>query len=272
MTKERDVLVDLGVSTSCLYPMETEKALETVARLGIKNVEVHFSTFSELTNSYLKEIGKILKYYGVVVYSVHPFYCMMESPMFFSEYNERRFSDGMEIYKQYFHAAAKMGAKYLVFHGGQLSGASRCTVSDDEYIERYNILYECGKKFGVTLLHENVKGHKCGDIEFCSKMIKSLGDKALFTFDSKQARRAGYDSMEFARALNGHIRNIHISDYTDECDCVLLGKGKEDFSALKEAIGADAEAASWMIEVYNSVFDTPWELEKAVDYLKLRLQ
>ena len=261
-------LANVGISTSCFYPMETELALENGARLGISDFEVHFSTFSELHSGYLKELNKLLKHYGARVHSVHPFYSMLESAMFFSEYNERRFADGVEIYKQFFHATARIGAKYLVFHGGTTIGKSRCKVSDDEYIERYHYLCECGKKFGVTLLHENVYTHKAESVEFCCKLIDYLGDKALFTFDNKQARRAGYVSAEFARALSGHIRNIHISDCNAEHDCLLPGRGTEDFVAIRSAMSGEDEDALWAIEVYDDAFRDPDELRQSANYLK----
>ncbi len=258
----------VGISTSCLYPAETEKALADIAQLGIKDMEIHFSTFSELNDGYLKELRKMMKHYGVRATSIHPFYCVLESPMFFSDYNERRFADGLEIYKQYFHATAKLGAEYLVFHGGQKQGVNRCTVSDDQYIERYNLIFECAQKFGVTLLHENVYTHKCEDIGFCRKMIEYLGDKAQFTFDSKQARRSGYNSAQFAAALSGHICNIHISDFDAENDCLLPGKGIENFSALKDAVGDDADKVCWNIEVYGNAIKELRDLELSARYLK----
>lgn len=261
-------MANVGISTSCFYPMETELALENAARLGIRDFEVHLSTFSELNDGYLKELNKILKHYGARVHSLHPFYSMLESAMFFSEYNERRFADGVEIYKQFFHAAARLGADYLVFHGGSTIGKSRCLVSDDEYIERYNYLWECGKKCGVTLLHENVYTHKAQSVEFCRKLIDYLGDKALFTFDNKQARRAGYASVDFAQALSGHIRNIHISDCDTEHDCLLPGRGREDYAAIKSVMSGEDEGAFWTIEVYEDAFDDPEELRYSVNYLK----
>lgn len=261
-------LANVGISTSCFYPMETELALEHAARLGIRDFEVHFSTFSELSGGYLKELNKLLKHYGARVHAVHPFYSMLESAMFFSDYNERRFADGVEIYKQFFHAAAKIGAQYLVFHGGSTIGKSRCQVSDDEYIQRYNYLCECGKKFDVTLLHENVYTHKAQTVEFCRKLIDYLGDKAQFTFDNKQARRAGYASVEFAQALRGHIRNIHISDCDSEHDCLLPGRGTEDFAAIRAAMSGEDEGAFWGIEVYDDAFRDPDELRQSVNYLK----
>lgn len=261
-------LANVGISTSCFYPMETELALENAAMLGIRDFEVHLSTFSELNDGYLKELNKILKHYGARVHSLHPFYSMLESAMFFSNYNERRFTDGVEIYKQFFHAAAKLGAKYLVFHGGSTVGKNRCRVSDDEYIERYNMLYECGKKFGVVLLHENVYTHKAQSVEFCRKLIEYLGDKAQFNFDNKQARRAGYTSLEFVQALSGHIRNIHISDCNIGRDCLLPGRGTEDFAALKSAMSGEDEGAYWLIEVYDDAFRDRKELRHSANYLR----
>lgn len=261
-------MANVGISTACLYPTETEKAVADIAQLGIKDIEVHFSTFSELTDGYLKQLRKMMRHYGMRAQSIHPFYSVTESPMFFTEYNERRFADGLEIYKQYFHAAGKIDASYLVFHGGQKFGVNRCTISDDEYIERYNQIYECGQKFGITLLHENVYTHQCESIDFCRKMIEYLGDKAQFTFDNKQARRSGYNPAEFATALNGHIRNIHISDFNTEHDCLLPGKGIENFAAIKSAIGDDADKVCWNIEVYRDKFGELRDLELSAKYLK----
>ncbi len=256
-----------GISTACFYPLETEKSLEKAAQAGIRDFEVHFSTFSELSDKYLKELRKMLRYYGGEVRTVHPFYSMLESAMFFSEYNERRFADGMEIYKQFFHAAARLGAKYLVFHGGTTIGKSRCMVSDDEYIERYDLLFACGQKFGVTLLHENVYTHKAQSPAFCRKMIDYLGDKALFTFDNKQARRAGYSSVDFAAALSGHIRHIHISDCDPEHDCLLPGRGTEDFAAMQAVMRGEDEGALWTLEVYNDAFRGTDEIEESLHWL-----
>ena len=265
-------MAKVGISTSCFYPMETEKALKIAAEGGISLFEIHFSTFSELTDGYLKEMRKMLRYYGAQVHSVHPFYSALESAMFFSDYSERRFADGLEIYKQFFHAAARLGAEYLVFHGGQNIGKARVMVSQDEYIERYNTIFECGRQYGVSLLHENVYTHTAQTPEFCRRLIEYLGEKALFTFDNKQAYRAGFDSLEFIRALSGHIRNLHISDRNREHDCLLPGKGTEDFTAMRAALSGDDDKACWNIEVYNDAFKDVEEIRLSLRYLDMKLK
>ena len=264
-------MATVGISTSCFYPMQTEIALRTAAEAGIRNFEVHFSTFSELSDGYIKEMRRMLRHYGAQVHSVHPFYSALESAMFFSDYSERRFADGLEIYRQLFHTAARLGAEYLVFHGGMNIGKSRVMVSQDKYIERYNMIFECGRKFGVTLLHENVYTHIAQTPEFCRKLIEYLGEKALFVFDNKQARRAGFGSVEFADVLSGHIRTVHISDCDREHDCLLPGRGTEDFIAMRRAMSGGDDNAFWAIEVYNDAFNNPDEITLSLNYLGMKL-
>lgn len=264
-------MATFGISTSCFYPLETEKSLQAAAEAGIDCFEVHFSTFSELTDSYQKEFRKLLRHYGARVISVHPFYSLLESAMFFSDYGERRFADGVEFYKQYFHVAAKLGASHVIFHGGQTTGKARVMVSEDEYIERYNRLFECGREFGVTLLHENVYMHSAQTPAFCRKMIEYLGDKAQFAFDNKQAKRAGFASAAFAEAISGHIRAIHISDNDREHDCLLPGRGNEDFAAIRDAMRGEDANAFWAVEVYNDAFREPAEIARSLVVLQAKL-
>jgi Sugar phosphate isomerases/epimerases len=265
-------MATVGISTSCLYPMATELALKTALEAGVRNLEVHFSTFSELGKGYLKELKKMMRHYGGRIHSVHPFYSALESAMFFSDYGERRFADGLEIYRQFFETAASLGADYLVFHGGQNVGKARVMVSQDEYIERYNRIVECGKSFGVTLLHENVYTHIAQTPDFCRKLIEYLGDKALFTYDNKQARRAGFDQVEFLRAISGHVRHIHISDYDSEHDCLLPGRGITDFAAMRNALSGGDDKACWVIEVYDNAFADVDEIGLSLKFLSMKLE
>ena len=264
-------MATIGISSSCFYPINTEIALKTALEAGITHFEIHFSTFSELSDGYIKEIRKMLRHYGAQVHSLHPFYSLLESPMFFSDYSERRFADALELYKQFFHTAARLDAQYVILHGGQTTGKNRVIISQDEYIERYNTIFETARKHGVTLLHENVYMHVAQTTEFCRRLIEYLGDKALFAFDNKQARRAGSDSAAFAEAISGHIRVVHISDCDREHDCLLPGKGNEDFPAIRHAMSGDDKDAFWAIEVYNNAFTDPEQIVMSLKYLSMKL-
>ena len=50
--------MDIGVSTACLYPLETEKALYELAERGVKNVEIFVNSIDELEGQVLVELRK----------------------------------------------------------------------------------------------------------------------------------------------------------------------------------------------------------------------
>ena len=93
-----------GISTSCLYPMETKASLQTLTDMGFQEFEVFFNTFREIQSSYTLEMRKRLDDYGAVMRSVHPFTSGFESALICTNYRTR-FLDGLEFYKQYFEAA-----------------------------------------------------------------------------------------------------------------------------------------------------------------------
>ena len=76
----------IGISTACLYPLETEKAFEYLAKNEIKNTEIFFNTDSELTPSFVSELKHIALANGVRVYSVHPFMSTSDYYYLFCEY------------------------------------------------------------------------------------------------------------------------------------------------------------------------------------------
>ena len=47
-----------GISTSCFYPLETEKALALLVEAGAKNGEVFLNSFSELEEPYLRALDR----------------------------------------------------------------------------------------------------------------------------------------------------------------------------------------------------------------------
>ena len=83
-------MVQIGVSTACLYPEKTEQALAELLRQGFRQFEFFFNSAGELRTEYLREIEKQMTSCGARAVSVHPFSSGIESTLFFSAY-ERRF-------------------------------------------------------------------------------------------------------------------------------------------------------------------------------------
>ena len=53
------MVLDIGVSTACLYPMETEKALRALGEAGVRTVEVFFNADFEARPPILHELCRI---------------------------------------------------------------------------------------------------------------------------------------------------------------------------------------------------------------------
>lgn len=255
----------LGISTACLYPMETERGLERLLQLGFRKFEVFLNTFSEMEPGYIQVMRRMIDEAGAQIVSVHPFTCLFEYMLFFTEY-ERRTRDGIEFYKRYYEAAAQLGASWLVLHGQK--GYQQSALTDEAYIEGYARVREAGIPYGVLLAQENVNTYRGEKVTFIQKMHDTLGEECAFVLDLKQARRAGQDPMAMARAMGKQLVHVHLNDQTPHQDCLLPGKGNfnytELFSYLKD-MGYDGHG---VIEVYRSNFGEEKELLEAMRYLE----
>lgn len=260
--------MEIGASSSCFYPLETEKSFLKLAEAGIKSCEIFFNSPSELNRNFLDEIIKIKDENSIEVVALHPYASFTEGYNFFSNY-KRRFYDATEGFKRLFEAAQRLGAGYIVMHGSK----GKPEIAMQEYAERFYELNIVAKGFGCTVAHENVVHYTSGAPDFMRFMKESLGDSFKAVLDVKQARRAGYTPSEFIDVLGRNIVHVHLSDYTDEKDCVLPSeKGlfcfEQLFSQLKE-IGYDGK---YIVEVYSDCFSNVNEILLAASYLDAKLK
>lgn len=259
----------IGASTACFYPLETEKAVHELTALNFKTIEIFFNSFSELEPQFIDTVNNELNKNSCTVASVHPFTSAFESFMFFSRYT-RRFEDSVLYYDMFFRAAQQLGAKKLVLHGGRLEDAYK--LSDEEYCRRFALISQQAKKFGIRLLHENVRGHRACSPEFITKMKRLIPQYAAFVLDIKQAIRSGCKPIELVKAMGGSLEHIHINDNTPDSDCLLPGFGYFDFLEFFKAVkdtGYDGEA---IIEVYRANFENENDIKNSLEYLCSILQ
>lgn len=253
----------LGVSTSCYYPLETELSLEEIGKAGIKTTEIFFNCESELKDSFIDILCDIKDEYGIEVTSVHPTMSLAESFMIFSAY-ERRFYEGLDSYRRYSEIAARLGAKYIIMHGGKPNGI----LSDQEYCERYMLLKEATLKNGVTVLQENVAKHRAGDIEFLRSMTEILGSDAEFCMDIKQCIRSGYAPLDFFNEFHKNIKHYHISDHSLAGDCLLPLRGKFNFKEFFSIVSKTGYDGAFIIEVYRNAYKEYSEITDSYNLLK----
>lgn len=245
----------IGVSTACLYPLETEKAFEFLAESGIKNTEIFFNTDSELSPSFVSELKRIADLNGVRVYSVHPFLSVSDYYYLFCPY-PRRQADALDKYRRFFEIAALLGAEVVNFHGPRLEQE----VSDEQYCEVYVRYYREALREGVFFCQENVCRCHSRSPEFLGYMSKTCGDEVRFTLDIKQAHRAAFDPFDFIDAVKGKLKLVHCNDYNEVCDCLLPLYGTFDLLSFRDRLLSNGYDGMYTIEVYSKSYSDRSEI------------
>lgn len=257
--------MEIGASTACFYPLETEKALQNVCDLGFSTTEVFMNSPCELEEVFVKNLKSIADNNGTKIVSVHPFSSFLESSCIFGDY-QRRFNDFIGIYEKTCHAAALLGAGVVVIHGAVAK--PKIPIPDERYFERFKMLIDIGKREGVTVCQENVNRFKSESIDFCKKMRDALGDDYHMVFDIKQTVRAGQDTFKFLEEFKNQIAHVHISDNGDLGDCLPPGKGSFDFQRLFNTLNGANYKGNYIIEIYSGSLDVAEELKESKAYLK----
>jgi sugar phosphate isomerase/epimerase len=247
----------LGISTSSLYPMNTEQAVAQLTGHHVRCIEIFFNSFSELEPAFVSGLRQQLADSDTEVLSIHPFTSGIEPMLFFSEYS-RRLEDGIAFYRRYFSAAQQLGAKLFVLHGDHKAS----TFPDTLYFERFLLLSSVAKEYGITLAQENVARCRSGYLDFLQRMKEALGNDAAFVCDLKQARRAGIDPLEMIQTLGSAIRHIHLSDGSPGRTCCKIGDCNTDFQAIFSKLKSQNYQGGALIELYRSDYG---ELEELFD-------
>ncbi len=245
----------IGISSACLYPLETEKAFSAIVEKGIPICEIFFNAACELKPAFVHELDTIRKNGNTAVVSVHPMMSLAESFVLFSAY-DRRYREGLDDYKRYAQIAAQLGAKYIIMHGGKPNGV----LSDEQYFERFYDISKAVRENGAILLQENVVYFRAGNLEFMKAMSDYLGEEACFCLDIKQSIRGGYSPFDVLNNIKQGIKHIHISDNTPNNDCMIPLGGSFDFGAFFDTAKQNGYTGDSVIEVYRWAFSDPLEL------------
>ena len=253
----------IGASTSCFYPLLTEKALDKVIDLGFKSCEIFFNSSCELDDAFTTEMKKRADSEDVSILSVHPFSSFIENTCIFGEY-ERRYDDFIDLYKRQFHAAAVLGADIAVIHGAL--AVQKRDIPEELYFERFAKLIEFGKAEGVRVCQENVVRFRSQSLDFLKRMRGVFGDDFNMVFDIKQAIRSGYDPFEIVEEMKDSIVHLHLSDNTSKCDCMPPGRGSFDFARLFKTMDSVGYSGGAVIEIYSKGYDVETELEFSKKY------
>ena len=251
-----------GISTACLFPELTERALGTLLGLGCDRVEIFLNSPSECGDAYTNGLARMLLSAGAVCTALHPYSSESEGSSFFGRY-PRRFDDGVEEYKRYFHQCGILGADIVVFHGAR----TFFPVAKETYFERFARLTAVAASFGVRLCHENVVRFFCADPAFVRE-LRAAVPEAGFVLDIKQAVRAGVDPLEMLDAMGPSVRHLHLSDHSEAGDCLLPGNGKFDILHMVDRLKLMQFDGNLILELYRRNFESPEQLLTSMKYIQ----
>ena len=254
---------EIGMSTSCFYPLETEKSLERVCSLGFKTVEMFINAYVELDEPYISIYKKLIEENSINLVCVHTTASFADGYCYFSDY-ERRYEESKENFKKYINLANELGSKYIVMHG--IKTAAK--ISDSVYLERFASLTETSKSFGVSLLQENVVNYRSENPSYIQKMKDYIGPDFGITLDIKQCRRAGISPYEFIDKHSDIIKHVHISDYNDKSDCITPLDGEFDFKKMFDEMKKRGYEGDYIIELYKHSYLNENEIKNAGKELK----
>lgn len=245
----------IGISSSCLYPMYTEESFKLIAQNGVELSEIFFNANCELEPPFIKQLCEIKNEYGISLSSIHPTMSLAESFMLFSNY-DRRFYEGLDMYKRYGEIASELGAKYVIMHGGKPNG----TMDNHGYFDRFAKVSEVVRQNGATLLQENVVNFRAGSLEALADMSDYLGKEVNFCLDVKQSLRGEYSPYDVLKLLGSKIRHLHLSDSNEDHDCMLPLDGNFNFKKFLSQAQECGYEGDAVIEVYRVAFEKPEEL------------
>ena len=262
--------MEVGISTASFYPSLVEENLDRIAEMGGTCAEIFFNTFGEMQKPFTDVLKQRLQKNRLRLVSVHPFTSLMEGIMLFTAY-ERRTEEGMALYRSFFRNARSIGASYLTLHGERHMGNKETSAEMERKLRAYNRLCDIAEEEGMIVAQENVVWCRSAEPSYI-KILRENVPKLRFTFDVKQAHRAGKTWEDYLPVMGDRLVNIHINDFDAEHSCLLPGEGSMDYVPFFEYLRDSGYDAQVLIEVYAANFTEDAQVRKAVEHLQNLIQ
>lgn len=256
--------MELGISTSCFFPLETELALEKLCSAGVSCTELFLNTLCETEPAFIEQLKGICAAHDARITAFHPFTSGME-PLYFASSYPRRVADGIKLYHKLFACARSLGADIFTMHGDSRQNPVDFTYYCENFANLSRIARE---EYGITLCQENVVRCKSGSVDNIRRMRSLLGDEVHFTLDIKQAVRSGEDIFDMIEAMGSAIAHLHISDHTITQDCLPPGTGDTDYGVFFRRLRQVGFDGKVIIELYRQNFGDLEDLLAAKRYLE----
>ncbi len=242
----------LGCSTGTLFPQfTTEEAIDTLARLGVEDVEVMLQSHGECEPAFHRQLSSLARDAGVRIHSVH---ALVQTHPVFDAYR-RRAEEGWLRFEQVAAGTSAMGAEVLVWHG--LCRDERgFTLTSPEVFAAIDRLAGICAQHGLLLGLENVSWCAMSQVRDVLTLLSRLpelahGRSVAFTFDAFQAAEANANPFMLLQAMENRVVNVHLRDRdpaAPERRNLMPGEGSLPWPALLRAIAGVGYAGPLILE------------------------
>ncbi|MDD3224680.1 MAG: sugar phosphate isomerase/epimerase [Clostridium sp.] len=257
--------MEIGLSSAVFYPnVLTENSIEIIKSLGFDCAEIFLNSPCEFKEDFAKILLEKKDSVGLNINSVHAFSSLFE-PYLFDSYKRRR-KDMTKFFSEVCKVGKMLGASCYTFHGPRLKDMN--SLDMNVIYECYdNLLYIAGEN-EIKLAQENVSWCMSSNLQYLSSLLSKVKYPLYFTFDIKQAYKAGVDPMKYLDIMDKKLINFHANDRDENNVCLLPGKGNVDFKSIFEKIKSQNYSGNIMIEVYANNYKNYNELEYSRKFLE----
>lgn len=254
----------IGLSSAAFYGrMETEEAAARVAELPLDTCEVFLETPSEYSEDFARRLRYGMSSFPIT--SVHPLGTQFEPQLFGRSL--RQTDDAFAVFENVCRAAEALGASYYIFHGpfgvhGHLSPARIPFLE-----ERFSLMRQRAARHGLRILWESVSWCSVSTPEDVRVLLARVPD-AEFVLDVKQVHLSGADPIDMACAMRGHLRHLHVLDWTADGRLTLPGSGCFDWQRFASQLRQDGFDGAVILEPYPQLSEDEQALQRSIAFLR----
>lgn len=191
-------MIRIGMSTSSVYPLSTERAFQIAKAAGFDGIEIMIT--NDPTTQDAAGLLELSRRFELPILSVHAPVLLLTQFVWGLDYRTK-LERSAEL-------AAAVGATTVVVHP-----PFRWQFAYARAFEA--LVRELSERFELELAVENMFGWKLGPVTirgYSPSPDPVLSDCDALTLDFSHASLGGRDSLEFALAMGDRLRHVHLCD------------------------------------------------------------
>lgn len=235
-------MIRVGMSTTCVYPLESEQAFRLAKLAGYDGIEIMVT--QEESTQQAARLLELSRRYALPILSIHAPVLLL-THFVWGRDPRVKLARTAEL-------AAAVGAETVVVHPPfrwQSTYAANFLAIVREISTRYEVEIAVENMFPWRAAGRNMKAYSPG-------WDPRIMDCDAVTLDFSHAALSGVDSLQFATDLGRRLRHVHLCDGSGAVDegqifdeHLLPGHGREPVAEVLEALTARGWDGSIVAEV-----------------------